>query len=525
MSGSYPYYYTPQPPGQYSEWTLEQQQFNQSSHSYTRGPPVYEMPMPAQNQISAAHTPIRSSQYYNYHGSNHSSHNGRPYHSRRYNGPSNQYSSSQSQNWRQGYKRQLDDDNEPKKPPKKKKKPLSQNMPSKKDWSLKEAEMALNCEKEYNKRHKNQSLIIKFPDPELNKDIVSKFHGAIENVHFQQPSTARFCFVTLMDTADGDAVINALNKVEFGGGKLTAEYKKDREDDQNIGPEDIDPNTLYVGNLAQEITKEDMIKTYPKCKRIDIGYAKKMKYTRYAFVTFRTVTDSIEAFKKTHSTQMYSKSLIVRFRRLHGTVGMPGESKPQNPPKNREPTIAEEAPRQPHMNHNHTNVREEPEELVRPPTRQERSPRKEAQSPVAIKQEPEYFPDPQQMERLKMAKLMPHTENYVSEMHKPRVINVKKEPKEEVLDDDECREVSSFRPVKSNKESDDKVEVNYIKPEPEDDFEYHDSQYSDEDANEYEDDEFEGDDEPSDFGKESFSSFYERTLAHAQQLGSLNHND
>lgn len=97
-----------------------------------------------------------------------------------------------------------------------------------------------------------------------------------------------------------------------------------------------------MGNLAQEITKEDMVKTYPKCKRIDIGYAKKMKYTRYAFVTFKTVADSIEAFKKTHSTQMYSKSLIVRFRRLHGTVGMPGESKPQNPPKNKENNASED---------------------------------------------------------------------------------------------------------------------------------------------------------------------------------------
>lgn len=85
-----------------------------------------------------------------------------------------------------------------------------------------------------------------------------------------------------------------------------------------------------------------MVKTYPKCKRIDIGYAKKMKYTRYAFVTFKSVQDSIEAFKKTHSTQMYSKSLIVRFRRLHGTVGMPGESKPQHPPKNKESGAGDE---------------------------------------------------------------------------------------------------------------------------------------------------------------------------------------
>jgi len=85
--------------------------------------------------------------------------------------------------------------------------------------------------------------------------------------------------------------------------------------------------------LAQEITKDSIVKLYPKTKRIDIGYMKKMKYTRYAFVTFKTVDDSIEAFKQTHNREIYSKSLIVRFRRLHGTVGMPGESKPQNPPR------------------------------------------------------------------------------------------------------------------------------------------------------------------------------------------------
>ncbi|KAJ8935204.1 hypothetical protein NQ318_002897 [Aromia moschata] len=205
---------------------------------------------------------------------------------------------------------------------------------TRKDWSVEDAKRALTVEKDYNKRNKSQSLIIKFPDLELNRDIVSKFSTAIESVHFQQPSTPRFCFVTLNEAADPEAIIRELNRTPFGQGFLTAEYKKDREDEINIGPEDIDPLTLYVGNLAQEVTKEDMVNTYPKQKRIDIGYAKKMKYTRYAFVSFKSVDDSIEAFQKTHATQMYSKSLIVRFRRLNGTVGMPGEPKPQMPQRN-----------------------------------------------------------------------------------------------------------------------------------------------------------------------------------------------
>lgn len=80
---------------------------------------------------------------------------------------------------------------------KKKKKPLSQNVPSIRSWSIEDAEKALATEKEYNRKFKNQSIIIKFPDPEINKEIVTNFNPAIENVHFQHPSTPRYCFVTL----------------------------------------------------------------------------------------------------------------------------------------------------------------------------------------------------------------------------------------------------------------------------------------------------------------------------------------
>lgn len=214
----------------------------------------------------------------------------------------------------------------------KKKKPLSQNVPTKREWTIDDAKRAINVEMEFSKRFKRNSLMIKFPDIDINKEIVSKFHTAIENVHFQQPSTARYCFVTLNDHADGDLVIKTLNTTKFGQGYLTAEYKKER-DNQIVSPEDIDPLTLYVGNLAQEITKQDLEQIYTQKKRIDIGFAMKMKKTRYAFISFWNVEDSIEAYTRTRSDVLYSKSLIVRFRRLHGTVGLPGEPKLQNPPK------------------------------------------------------------------------------------------------------------------------------------------------------------------------------------------------
>lgn len=79
----------------------------------------------------------------------------------------------------------------------KKKKPLSQNVPSIRSWTPEDAMRALAVEKVHNKHSNDHSLIIRFPDLPLNKDIVSKFHPAIDNVHFQQPSTARYCYVTL----------------------------------------------------------------------------------------------------------------------------------------------------------------------------------------------------------------------------------------------------------------------------------------------------------------------------------------
>ncbi|KAF5288730.1 hypothetical protein FQA39_LY15302 [Lamprigera yunnana] len=278
-----------------------------------------------------------------YNNSNHNP-NQRPFYQNRFQNRGHQYGSNPMYGWHrnQSYKRPRPDLSENEhmlKTSKKKKKSLSQNVPTKKEWSIQEAEDALATEKAFNKKTKN-ALIIKFPDHELNKDIVSHFHPAIENVHFQQPCTPRFCFVTLQESADPDEVIGFLNSQKFGDGFLTVEYKKDRDEDQVVLADDIDPLTLYVGNLAQEVTKEDIVNLYPNNKRIDIGFAKKMKFTRYAFIAFRTASESLAAFKKTHSKQMYSKSLIVRFRRLHGTIGMPGEAKPQNPPRNRDDAVA-----------------------------------------------------------------------------------------------------------------------------------------------------------------------------------------
>ncbi|GLV38798.1 Painting of fourth [Carabus blaptoides fortunei] len=212
---------------------------------------------------------------------------------------------------------------------KKKRKPMSKSYPSSK-WDEKDAEKALQAEKDFTKNLKNQSLIIRFPDPELSKDIVKQFHSAIENVHFPQASTPRYCFAHLEENADINKVVSALEKIPFGQGFLSVDIKKAREENLEVSPKDIDPYTLYVGNLPLNVTKQGVIQQFSGCTRIDIGHPQQMKNTRYAFVRFGNVDDAIAAYRSTRNTQFESRSLIVRFRRINGNVGVPGETKQNN---------------------------------------------------------------------------------------------------------------------------------------------------------------------------------------------------
>lgn len=74
---------------------------------------------------------------------------------------------------------------------KSKRKPMSSRMNHKKEWNRDDAIKALELEQEFNKMQKLPMLILKFPDPDVNKEIVRGYSKSIENVHFQQPSTAR----------------------------------------------------------------------------------------------------------------------------------------------------------------------------------------------------------------------------------------------------------------------------------------------------------------------------------------------
>ncbi|CAO1420368.1 unnamed protein product [Diamesa serratosioi] len=189
-----------------------------------------------------------------------------------------------------------------------------------KEWCLEDAQKALASEAEMQKSQKVPELIIKFPDPDLNSYIVKQFSDKIAQVHFQQPCTPRYCSVKLKPETDIEAVISEINKIQFGNGLVHAEVKCSKEDDKSdIDPDEVDPYTLYIGNLPRSTPIQHVKDRYPGAIRYDMGYAKKMKFTRYAFIRYTTVDQAIEGFRRTvNIIQFDNRSVIVRFRRLRG---------------------------------------------------------------------------------------------------------------------------------------------------------------------------------------------------------------
>lgn len=137
----------------------------------------------------------------------------------------------------------------------------------------------------------------------------------------------------MQEGANIDDVVNKIEKIPFGQGFLKVELKRNQDDNKVVTKRDIDPYTLYVGNLPINVTKAGVVQYFNACTRIDIGHPKQMKNSRYAFIRFGNVEDAIEAYKRTVNMLIESRSMIVRFRRINGVVGLPGENKGQPQPK------------------------------------------------------------------------------------------------------------------------------------------------------------------------------------------------
>ncbi|XP_059609141.1 uncharacterized protein LOC132256665 [Phlebotomus argentipes] len=193
-----------------------------------------------------------------------------------------------------------------------------------KEWNREDAERVLAVENEYSPSDASRTLVIKFPDPKITRDMVQGFSSAIELVHFQQPVTPRHCFVKLRKGVDVQATIAQLSRVRFGGGKITVELKQE-EFKHVCPPEGVDPFSLYVGNLPQSVTTGAVKEIFPTAVHVDVGFSPRMKHTRYAFVNYSSVDAAIEAFRKTRNTVFENRSLILRFYRYRSSIRAPGQ--------------------------------------------------------------------------------------------------------------------------------------------------------------------------------------------------------
>lgn len=189
-------------------------------------------------------------------------------------------------------------------------------MANEKGWTTEEAEIAYKAEQELTKNVHKSTLYVRFPDPPLNSDIIKAYSDDIESVYFQNPICERYCFVHLKDSVDVDKVIQTLSNVRFGDGFLKVELRELQIPKEQNTIDTIDPYTLYCGNLAQTIPCKKLKEYFPKASRIDVGFAQRMKNTRYAFVRYKSVNDAVEAFKRMVNCEIEGRTIILRFRRV-----------------------------------------------------------------------------------------------------------------------------------------------------------------------------------------------------------------
>ncbi|VVC43556.1 Hypothetical protein CINCED_3A010011 [Cinara cedri] len=193
-----------------------------------------------------------------------------------------------------------------------------------KPWNREDAVKAIAAEMELRTPKNNQQIMIRFPDHEITRQIVQNFHSDIKSVHFHTPCNPRYCYVQVQPNANIESVAHELNETVFQHEKLRVEIKESQFEEKAF-PECIDPYTLYLGNLPTNITSNAVKDEFPKATRVDIGFAKKMKYTRYAFIKFSNAEDAIQAYKEKYNLVIDSRSVVLRFRRGKGNVNPPGQ--------------------------------------------------------------------------------------------------------------------------------------------------------------------------------------------------------
>ncbi|TMW40011.1 hypothetical protein DOY81_014907, partial [Sarcophaga bullata] len=96
-----------------------------------------------------------------------------------------------------------------------------------KSWSEVDAAMAIKAEEANARRlQKDIILVLRFPDPEISRDIVKCYSPDIESVHFQLNFAPRYCLVHLKPGTDVEKTMETLSKIPFGNGHLSVEIKQ-----------------------------------------------------------------------------------------------------------------------------------------------------------------------------------------------------------------------------------------------------------------------------------------------------------
>lgn len=127
---------------------------------------------------------------------------------------------------------------------------------------------------------------------------------------------------------DPEKLKHEISKIQFGTGLLKLEKRHDSSSDHQK-PENIDPYTIFLGNIHPSTSIQSVKQKVQKAYRVDVGFAKKHKFGRYAFAKFRIAADAREAFALLNqmSNNNEGMDLVVRFRRVRGHIRMNGDDK------------------------------------------------------------------------------------------------------------------------------------------------------------------------------------------------------
>lgn len=129
---------------------------------------------------------------------------------------------------------------------------------------------------------------------------------------FPFPIVPRECIVKLSEDTNIEKAIKEINKIRFGAGRLQAKKNLSEEQRLNIAPEEIDPFTLYFGNLPHSKISE--LKIILKNAQMQFGQNKR-KPKSYAFATFNNFEDAVLGFNKCTKKFPPSNFITIRFKR------------------------------------------------------------------------------------------------------------------------------------------------------------------------------------------------------------------